>query len=267
MTDAVQGAAVGGWSPERSAAGGHNPYLIAFVVSIATFMEVLDTTIANVALRYVAGGLAVGIDESTYIITSYLVANAIVLSISGWLSTVIGRKRFYMICVAVFAFASLLCGLAWNLEALVLFRILQGLGGGGMATSEQAILADSFPPEKRGQAFAIYGIAVVVAPVIGPTLGGWISDTYSWHWVFLINVPIGLTSLFLVGALVNKPCGAEEECQRLLSRGLRIDHVGFVLVARSSLQRRRFSRNCCKANWAIPRYSRGSRSLPAVSSP
>src|SRR5215467_8085722 len=174
MTDTTHGAA-GGWSPERSAAGGHNPYLIAFVVSIATFMEVLDTTIANVALRYIAGGLAVGLDESTYIVTSYLVANAIVLSISGWLSTVIGRKRFYMICVATFAFASLLCGLAWNLEALVLFRILQGIGGGGMATSEQAILADTFPPHKRGQAFAIYGVAVVVAPVVGPTLGGWIS--------------------------------------------------------------------------------------------
>lgn len=227
----VEGAAAGGWSPARSAAGGHNPYLIAFVVSIATFMEVLDTTIANVALRHIAGSLAVGIDESTYVITSYLVANAIVLSISGWLSTVIGRKRFYMICVGVFAFASLLCGLAWNLETLVLFRILQGLGGGGMATSEQAILADSFPPEKRGQAFAIYGIAVVVAPVVGPTLGGWISDTYSWHWIFLINVPMGLLSLFLVGTLVSEPSGAEAERQRLLSRGLRVDYVGFALVA------------------------------------
>jgi DHA2 family multidrug resistance protein len=231
MTDATEGTAVGGWSPERSSAGGHNPYLIAFVVSIATFMEVLDTTIANVALRYIAGGLAVGIDESTYIITSYLVANAIVLSISGWLATVIGRKRFYMICVAVFTAASLLCGFAWSLEALVLFRILQGLGGGGMATSEQAILADSFPPEKRGQAFAIYGIAVVVAPVVGPTLGGWISDTYSWHWVFLINVPMGLISLFLVGTLVSEPSGAEEERRRLLSKGLRVDYVGFALVA------------------------------------
>jgi len=230
MSDAVHGAA-GGWSPERSAAGGHNPYLIAFVVSIATFMEVLDTTIANVALRYIAGGLAVGIDESTYVITSYLVANAIVLSISGWLSTVIGRKRFYMICVAVFSFASLLCGIAWNLHTLVLFRVLQGLGGGGMATSEQAILADSFPPQKRGQAFAIYGVAVVVAPVIGPTLGGWISDTYSWHWVFLINVPMGLISLFLVGTLVSEPSGAEEDRQRLLRKGLRVDYVGFVLVA------------------------------------
>jgi DHA2 family multidrug resistance protein len=226
-----EAAAAGGWSPERSAAGGHNPYLIAFVVSIATFMEVLDTTIANVALRYIAGGLAVGIDESTYIITSYLVANAIVLSISGWLSTVIGRKRFYMICVAIFAVASLLCGFAWNLQSLVLFRILQGLGGGGMATSEQAILADSFPPEKRGQAFAIYGIAVVVAPVVGPTLGGWIADNYSWHWIFLINVPMGLISLFLVGTLVKEPSGAEEDRQRLLSKGLRVDYIGFALVA------------------------------------
>src|SRR6201996_4845998 len=224
-------AASGGWSPERSAAGGHNPYLIACVVSIATFMEVLDTTIANVALRNIAGGLGVGIDESTYVVTSYLVANAIVLSISGWLSTVIGRKRFYMICVATFAFASLLCGFAWNLQALVLFRILQGLGGGGMATSEQAILADSFPPEKRGQAFAIYGIAVVVAPVIGPTLGGWIADNYSWHWIFLINVPMGLISLFLVGTLVREPSGAEDERRKLLSKGLRVDYVGFALVA------------------------------------
>jgi len=231
MTDTTQGAAAGGWSPQRSAAGGHNPYLIAFVVSIATFMEVLDTTIANVALRHIAGGLAVGIDESTYIITSYLVANAIVLSISGWLATVIGRKRFYMICVGTFTLASLLCGFAWNLEALVLFRILQGLGGGGMATSEQAILADSFPPHKRGQAFAIYGIAVVVAPVVGPTLGGWITDTYTWHWIFLINVPMGLLSLFLVGSLVNEPSGAEEGRQKLLSKGLRVDYIGFALVA------------------------------------
>ena len=232
MTDTAQGgASAGGWSPERSAAGGHNPYLIAFVVSIATFMEVLDTTIANVALRHIAGGLAVGIDESTYVITSYLVANAIVLSISGWLSTVIGRKRFYMICVAIFTVSSLLCGFAWNLQSLVLFRILQGLGGGGMATSEQAILADSFPPHKRGQAFAIYGVAVVVAPVVGPTLGGWITDTYTWHWVFLINVPMGMLSLFLVGTLVKEPSGAEEEREKLLSKGLRVDYVGFLLVA------------------------------------
>jgi len=232
MSDVARGGSGSeSWTPERSAAGGHNPYLIAFVVSIATFMEVLDTTIANVALRYIAGSLAVGLDESTYIVTSYLVANAIVLSISGWLSTVIGRKRFYMMCVATFAVASLLCGLAWSLQSLVLFRILQGLGGGGMATSEQAILADTFPPHKRGQAFAVYGIAVVVAPVVGPTLGGWISDTYSWHWVFLINVPMGLLSLFLVGTLVNEPSGAEKERAKFLENGLRVDYVGFILVA------------------------------------
>lgn len=232
MTDVAQGgASAGGWSPERSAAGGHSPYLIAFVVSIATFMEVLDTTIANVALRHIAGGLAIGLDESTYVITSYLVANAVVLSISGWLATVLGRKRFYMMCVATFTIASLLCGLAWNLQSLVLFRILQGLGGGGMATSEQAILADSFPPQKRGQAFAIYGVAVVVAPVVGPTLGGWITDTYSWHWVFLINVPMGLLSLLLVGTLVKEPSSAEEERAELLSKGLRVDYVGFILIA------------------------------------
>jgi DHA2 family multidrug resistance protein len=231
MSAEAGAADASGWSAERSAAGGHNPYLIAFVVSIATFMEVLDTTIANVALRHIAGGLAVGIDESTYVITSYLVANAIVLSISGWLSTVIGRKRFYMICVATFTAASFLCGFAWSLESLVLFRILQGLGGGGMATSEQAILADSFPPAKRGQAFAIYGVAVVVAPVVGPTLGGWITDTYTWHWVFLINVPMGLISLFLVGSLVGEPSGAEHERQQLLKDGLHVDYVGFVLIA------------------------------------
>src|SRR5207237_836502 len=144
---------------------------------------------------------------------------------------VIGLQSVYMICVATFAFASLLCGFAWSLEALVLFRILQGLGGGGMATSEQAILADSFPPGKRGQAFAIYGVAVVVAPVVGPTLGGWIADTYTWHWVFLINVPMGLISLFLVGTLVNEPSSAEEEREQLLKSGLRVDYVGFVLVA------------------------------------
>jgi DHA2 family multidrug resistance protein len=231
MSDEAGTADAAPWSPQRSAAGGHNPYLIAFVVSIATFMEVLDTTIANVALRHIAGGLAVGIDESTYVITSYLVANAIVLSISGWLSTVIGRKRFYMICVAIFTLASLLCGLAWSLESLVLFRIVQGLGGGGMATSEQAILADSFPPHKRGQAFAIYGIAVVVAPVIGPTLGGWITDTYSWHWVFLINVPIGILSLVLVSLFVDEPAALKKRTQKARDEGFKIDFVGFLLIA------------------------------------
>src|ERR1700758_3953297 len=189
----------------RSAAGNRSPWLIAVVVSIATFMVVLDTAIANVSLRYIAGSLSVGIDRSTWIITTYLIANAIILPASGWLSNVIGRKRFYMLCVGIFTFASLLCGLAPSLGSLIVFRILQGLGGGGMPTSEQAMLADTFPPEKRPQAFALYGIAVIVAPTVGPTLGGWITDNYSWHWIFFINVPIGIISLFLVYWLVTEP--------------------------------------------------------------
>jgi MFS transporter, DHA2 family, multidrug resistance protein len=168
----------------RSAAGDRSPWLIAIVVSIATFMVVLDTAIANVSLRYIAGSLAVSVDESTWVVTTYLIANAVVLPVSGWLSNVIGRKRFYMICVALFTIASLLCGLASSLSALIVFRILQGLGGGGMPTSEQAMLADAFSVRQRPQAFAIYGIAVIVAPTVGPTIGGWITDNYSWHWIF-----------------------------------------------------------------------------------
>lgn len=215
----------------RSAAGDRSPWLIAVVVSIATFMVVLDTAIANVSLRYIAGSLSISIDESTWIITTYLIANAVILPVSGWLSNVVGRKRFYMLCVAAFTAASFLCGLAPNLGALILFRILQGLGGGGMPTSEQAMLADTFPPEKRPQAFALYGIAVIVAPTVGPTLGGWITDNYSWHWIFFINVPIGLASLALVHWLVNEPEVLRRERRERLARGLSIDWLGFLLVA------------------------------------
>ena len=215
----------------RSAAGDRNPWLIAVIVSIATFMLVLDASIANVALRYIAGSMAAGLDESTWVITTYLVANAVIIPISGWLADVIGRKRFYMICVAVFTVASFLCGLAPNLASLIFFRIIQGLGGGGMAPSEQAILADTFPPEKRAQAFALYGVAVIVAPTVGPTLGGWITDNYSWHWIFLINVPIGAVSLALVHWLVVEPPLLQHERRERLSRGLEVDWVGFVLIA------------------------------------
>ena len=215
----------------RSAAGDRNPWLIAVIVSIATFMLVLDSSIANVALRYIAGSMAAGLDESTWVITTYLVANAVIIPISGWLADVIGRKRFYMICVAVFTVASFLCGLAPNLASLIFFRIIQGLGGGGMAPSEQAILADTFPPEKRAQAFALYGVAVIVAPTVGPTLGGWITDNYSWHWIFLINVPIGAVSLALVHWLVVEPPLLQQERRERLSRGLKVDWVGFVLIA------------------------------------
>jgi DHA2 family multidrug resistance protein len=220
-----------GWDSSRSAAGDRNPWVVAIVVSIATFMVVLDTAIANVSLRYIAGSLAASIDESTWVVTTYLIANAVVLPASGWLSNVVGRKRFYMICVALFTGSSLLCGLAPSLSALIFFRILQGLGGGGMPTSEQAILADTFPPHKRGQAFALYGIAVIVAPTVGPTIGGWITDNFSWHWIFFINVPIGLVSLALVHWLVDEPEVLQRERRERLAGGLKVDWAGFALIA------------------------------------
>jgi DHA2 family multidrug resistance protein len=223
----------GGWNNSRSAAGDRNPWLVAVVVSIATFMVVLDTAIANVSLRYIAGSLAASVDESTWVVSTYLIANAVVLPASGWLSNVVGRKRFYMLCVATFTVSSLLCGVASSLSALIFFRILQGLGGGGMPTSEQAILADTFPPERRGQAFALYGVAVIVAPTVGPTIGGWITDNFSWHWIFFINVPIGLVSLALVHWLVDEPEVLEQERRERLAGGLKVDWVGFALIALS----------------------------------
>jgi DHA2 family multidrug resistance protein len=220
-----------GWDNSRSAAGKRNPWLVAVVVSIATFMVVLDTAIANVSLRYIAGSMAASVDESTWVVTTYLIANAVILPASGWLSNVVGRKRFYMICVAVFTVSSLFCGLAPSLGSLIFFRILQGLGGGGMPTSEQAILADTFPPQRRGQAFALYGVAVIVAPTVGPTVGGWITDNFSWHWIFFINVPIGIASLALVHWLVDEPEILERERAERLADGLKVDWVGFLLIA------------------------------------
>jgi DHA2 family multidrug resistance protein len=215
----------------RSAAGERSPWLIAIVVSIATFMQVLDTSIANVALRHIAGSLAAGVDESTWVLTTYLIASAVIVPVSGWLLSVVGRKRFYMICVALFTASSLLCGLAPNLAMLIFFRVLQGLGGGGMVPSEQAILADTFPPEKRPQAFALYGIAVIVAPTIGPTLGGWSTDNWSWHWIFFINVPIGIASIALVPWLVVEPGVLVRERQQRLEGGLKVDWTGMALIA------------------------------------
>jgi DHA2 family multidrug resistance protein len=217
--------------PSRSAAGGRNPWLVAIVISIATFMQVLDTSIANVALQYIAGSLAAGLDESTWILTSYLIASAVVLPISGWLSGLVGRKRFYMLCVAIFTASSILCALAPNLSALIFFRVLQGLGGGGMAPSEQSMLADTFPPQQRSQAFALYGVAVIVAPTIGPTLGGWLTDNFSWHWIFLINAPIGIMSLILVQIMVSEPETLIREREQRLAAGVHIDWIGFILVA------------------------------------
>jgi multidrug resistance protein len=182
-----------------------NPWLIAVVVSLAAFMEVLDTSIANVALPHIAGDLGASSDESTWVLTSYLVSNAIILPVSGWFVGKLGRKRFFMICIIIFTLSSLLCGVAWSLGFLLIARVLQGAGGGGLQPMAQAILADTFPPEKRGLAFSLYGVTAIVAPSIGPTLGGWITDNYSWRWIFYINLPVGLIALFLVYKLIETP--------------------------------------------------------------
>ena len=213
------------------AAAPHAPWITAPVVAMAAFMEVLDISIANVALQHIAGSMAASRDESTWILTSYLVTNAIILPISGWLSSVVGRKRFYMGCIAGFGASSLLCGSAPNLEMLILFRAIQGLTGGGLQPSSQAILADAFPPRQRGMAFAFYGIAVVFAPAIGPTLGGWITDNMSWRWVFLINVPIAVVLFFAIDIMISDPPAQVAARQARLKAGIRIDYLGFGLLA------------------------------------
>ncbi|MGA2558269.1 MAG: DHA2 family efflux MFS transporter permease subunit [Terracidiphilus sp.] len=182
-----------------------NPWVIALTVTLATFMEALDTSIANVAMPHIGGSLSASSEEATWVLTSYLVANAVVLPISGWIANRIGRKRFYMTCVLLFTTASLLCGLAPSLPILVFFRVLQGAAGGGLQPSEQSILADTFPPQKRSMAFAVYGMAVVLAPVLGPTVGGWIVDNFSWRWIFFINIPVGILSLYLTNRVVEDP--------------------------------------------------------------
>ena len=203
-----------------------NPWLIAVVVALAAFMEVLDTSIANVALPYIAGNLGASNDQSTWVLTSYLVSNAVVLPISGWFASVLGRKRFFMICMAIFTVSSLLCGFAPSLGAIIIFRILQGTGGGGLQPMAQAILADTFPPEKRGLAFALYGVTVIVAPTVGPTLGGWITDNYTWRWIFFINIPVGIVTLFLVYRLIEDPPWAK----RVKGALARFDYVGVSLL-------------------------------------
>jgi DHA2 family multidrug resistance protein len=203
----------------------YNPWLIAMVVSLAAFMEVLDTTITNVSLSHIAGTLGASQDESTWVLTSYLVANGIILPLSGWLSGVLGRKRFFMICIGSFTAASLACGLSQSLGMLVFFRLLQGFAGGGLQPTQQAIILDAFPPEKRGAAFAVTGITMIVAPILGPTLGGYITDNFSWQWIFFMNVPVGIMAFFLVGRMV-------QDSQYSRAQGLKsIDYIGLSLVA------------------------------------
>src|SRR6202030_1430705 len=221
MSPAGSGAAAEElWQPKV------NPWIIAGAVSLAAFMEVLDTSIANVALPHIAGGLAASNDESTWVLTSYLVSNAIVLPLSGWLVAALGRKRFFLFCIAFFTSSSFLCGIAPSLGFLLLFRVMQGAFGGGLQPMAQSILGDSFAPEKRGLAFSLYGITTICAPAIGPTLGGWITDNYSWRWIFYINVPVGALALALVYQLVEDP-------PYLASLGKRLsgfDFIGFSLL-------------------------------------
>ncbi len=209
-----------------------NPWAVALTVTLATFMELLDTSIANVSLPHIAGGLGRSFDETTWVLTSYLVANAVVLPMSAWLSRVFGRKRYYMISVGLFTATSFLCGIAPSLNLLVIFRVLQGIGGGGLAPVEQAILVDTFPASKRAAAFALYSMAIVTAPAIGPPLGGWITDSFSWRWVFFINVPIGLVSLFFTSRLVSDPPAFKAEVAEAKRLGkLRVDYIGILLIA------------------------------------
>jgi DHA2 family multidrug resistance protein len=210
------------WTPSVS------PWLIAATVMLATFMEVLDTSIANVSLPHIAGSLSATVDESTWVLTSYLISNAIVLPLTGWLSMLFGRKRLFIGCVIIFTISSFLCGLAPNLFLLIFFRILQGAGGGGLQPISQAILVESFPRSKQGMAMAIYGMGVVVAPIIGPTLGGWITDSFSWRWIFFINVPVGVVAIFMTMALVHDP---PYMIRKTLKQGLKIDFIGLGLLA------------------------------------
>jgi len=203
-----------------------NPWAIGATVSMAAFVEVLDTSVANVALPYIAGGLGASYDDSTWVLTSYLAANAIVLPISGWLAEIIGRKRYFMLSLAIFTISSLLCGLAPSLPVLLLFRAIQGVGGGGLQPMAQAILNDSFPPEKRGVAFALYGISAVLAPTVGPMLGGWITYSYSWRWIFFITLPPVLLALFLTYTLVEDP----PFLRRIKRGGIRVDFIGISML-------------------------------------
>jgi len=221
-------AAMAQWKPRV------NPWLIAATVALAAFMEVLDTSIANVALPHIAGSLGASTDQSTWVLTSYLVSNAIVLPLGGWASSLMGRRNFFVFCITVFTIASFLCGAAPSLPMLLIFRVIQGAGGGGMQPMAQAIMADSFEPHKRGQAFALYGLVAVLAPSIGPTLGGWITDNYTWRWIFFINIPVGILAFFLVTRLVEDPPWIKADPSKLRN----MDYMGlaFLTIAMGGMQ-------------------------------
>ena len=223
MAAGASSAAEAKWKPKT------NPWLVAATVALAAFMEVLDTSIANVALPYIAGSLGASGDESTWVLTSYLVSNAIVLPMGGWAASVLGRKRFFMSCIVVFTVSSFMCGLAPSLPLLLLFRVIQGAGGGGLQPMAQAIMADSFEPSKRGLAFALYGLVAVLAPSIGPTIGGWLTDSYSWRWIFYINIPVGLLAFFLTARLVEDPPWQPND----LKNFFKIDYIGVALLTLS----------------------------------
>ncbi len=211
-----------------------NPWAIAATVALAAFMEVLDTSIANVALQHIAGTLGASPDEATWVLTSYLVSNAIVLPLGGWISSVMGRRNFFVMCIVIFTVASFLCGAAPTLTMLLVFRVIQGAGGGGMQPMAQAIMADSFEPQQRGQAFALYGLVAVLAPSIGPTLGGWITDNFSWRWIFFINIPVGILAFYLVTRLVDDPPWIKADRSRLKN----MDYMGlaFLTIAMGGMQ-------------------------------
>ena len=208
-----------------------NPWIVAAAVVVPTFMEVLDTTIANVALRYIAGGLSASVVDSEWVITSYLAANAIILPISGWLSAHLGRRNYFLLSIAIFTLASALCGMATSLGQIILFRVLQGLAGGGLQPSSQGVLLDSFPPEKQGAAMTLFGIAALIAPVVGPTLGGYLTDNYNWRWIFYINMPIGLVALVGSYFLLDDPDYLKQERAELASKPLNFDTIGLGLLA------------------------------------
>jgi MFS transporter, DHA2 family, multidrug resistance protein len=208
-----------------------SPWLIAAAVVVPTFMEVLDTTIANVALRYIAGGLSAPENDSEWVITSYLAANAIILPISGWLMMRLGRRNYFLLSIAMFTVASALCGLATSLESLIAFRVLQGLAGGGLQPSSQAVLLDAFPPEKQGAAMTLFGIAALLAPVVGPTLGGYITDNYGWRWIFYLNIPVGLVALVMCGALVTDPEYLKKAQSQMRAQRRPFDALGLCLLS------------------------------------